>query len=231
MKSKILTKSNATNRKAVQAIELAYKALKGGSRRWRKDRARAYEGAAMWAFLNVLSDVPADLVRTHNGGYFVADSRGELVPTLNGCPGWVSIYDDEKGAVLILKAKTGDQLAQKVLHRIAANFIDDDCSLPPNLRAYVADSLKSEASDPPPRRRGVDPYAKDARNFEIASVIAEIIKLGFHPTRNRATTKSESACSVVTTALARCGEHLSEPAVEKIWMKFAGSFNEDVNES
>ena len=185
----------------------------------------------MWAFLNVLSDVPANRAKKHNGGRFVADDRGELVPILNGCPGWVSIYDDEKGAELIVKARSGDQLAHKVLCQIAAFFIRDDCSQPPQLRTYIVDSLQSEASDPPPRRRGVDPLANESRNFRIAWAIGEVIKLGFHPTRNRATADTQSACSVVTAALAKCGVHLSEPAVEKIWIQFADSFREDLSGS
>jgi hypothetical protein len=225
------TKPKAADSEVIAAIELAYNSLKDGSWHRLRDRARAYEGARMWAFLNALSDVPANREKKHNGGRFVTDDRGELVPILNGCPGWVSIYDDEKGAELIVKAKGGDQLAHKVLCGIAACFIRDDCSLPPHLRKYFVVSLQSEASDPPPRRRGVDLYTNESRNFRIAWAVAEVIKLGFRSTRNRATKDSESACSVVTAALAKCGVHLSEPAVEKIWTQFMDSFSEGLSES
>jgi hypothetical protein len=62
------------------------------------------------------------------------------------------------------------------------------------------------------------------RDLRVAQMVARVAERGFPPTRNAAS-RTESACSIVSTALQRCGVHMSERRVEGIWnnvrIKFA----------
>jgi hypothetical protein len=133
------------------------------------------------------------------------------------------IYDDGKGEQLIVKAERGDQVAHRVLCYFAAGFVRGGCALPPRLRQYIATSLHSQAKEPPRRGRGRDAYANSTRDFYVALTVSRIMGLGFLPTRNRAT-KSESACSITAKALAKCGLHMDESNVERIWRQFEQAF-------
>jgi hypothetical protein len=88
--------------------------------------------------------------------------------------------------------------------------------MPAHLRKYIATYLREQSRKAPERRRGRDPYANYYRDTKIASVVRELVDLGYQPTRNRAS-DNESACSIVARALEKMGVHLSVPAVEKIW--------------
>jgi hypothetical protein len=220
-----------TPEEVTDAIELAYESLQQDLPHWR-DGSSGYEDVARWAWFNVLTDIRAGSIVEHDGTYdLVYDCDGRLVPKFLGTPGRHHIYDDEeKGAELIAKAANGDDVAHNVLCKIAAAFVEGGCAMPARLREYITEALRSQAREAPQRRRGQDPYANHGRNFCVACAILHVVKLGFRPTRNRAT-EDESACSIVAQALAKFGIHLSDSAVEKIWGQFARVFSEELSES
>ena len=89
--------------------------------------------------------------------------------------------------------------------------------MPPPLRDYICEVLS--------KTRGLRrTYAAD-RDGHIAEAVYVAARRGFRPTRNEATRDKEkpgepagqSACSIVTKALARVGVPMSERNVEDIW--------------
>jgi hypothetical protein len=221
-----------TTRNVSEAIDLAYEWLSEYAPRWRESDQAAYYGAITWEELLVCSDVPRGSAIERDGVYLVHDDEAQLVPIMSGGgPGRHNIYDDEKGERLIARARDGDPVAQKLIFLIAARFVEGGCAMPRRLRAYMAELLYSQARGIPQGRRGQKPYAKFTRNFDVACIILEVVKLGFHPTRNRATQESESACSVVAKALVKLGVHMSDSAVEKVWAQFSEVLSEELAES
>ena len=184
-----------------------------------------YEEAWEWEWSVALSTIDVATVIERNGVSLVHDSEGVLVPQFASAGNSVGIYDDNKGRPLIAKARAGDQVAHKVLCFFAAGFVKAGCEMPSGLREYVAATLRSQAKEAPAPRKGRDPYDNSTRNFHIALTVYRVVRLGFQPTRNRAT-KSESACSITQKALARCGLHMEESNVEKIWSQFAPAFKD-----
>jgi hypothetical protein len=207
----------------VGAIETAYAHLKEGPPTWKQDSPE-FEKAWSWEMLIVLSPIDAETGVERDGLRLVSDEAGRLVPKFGWSPrGLASIYDDKKGERLISKASAGDQAAHKVLCKVAADFVAGGCTMPTRLREYITEALRSQAEEEQQRRRGQDPYANFTRNFHIASTVLQVTRLGFRPTRNRATER-ESACSITAHALAKSGLHLTESAVEKIWGQFSRVF-------
>ena len=206
-----------TPEKVSHAVQVAYRSLKFWSEDWEFWRkAGGYLHAELIAAASVRLILPGAEVIERNGYEVLYDLDGQLVPKLAQYPEGPAIYDDVKGAAMVAKAIDGDHVAPKVLFWIAARFVESGCAMPNHLRRYVAGALELRSRVAPPRQRGPDPYAKHARDGDIAEVVGKIVELGFRPTRNRAT-ETESACSIVAKALAMMGLHLSVPAIEKIW--------------
>jgi hypothetical protein len=87
------------------------------------------------------------------------------------------------------------------------------------LRAYIRDRLlegMAPKTKPKRGRNSKDTWGRDA--VIVGRLIPPLLDR-FKPTRNDATKDTESACSIVTAALARVGIHLSEKQVEGIWGK------------
>lgn len=205
-----------TSEKIAEAIHFAYQNLKRDSIFWETD-VPGYLHVRMSESMRVLTKMPWGNIVERDGHQLVRDKEGQLVPKLGERTGeFFSVYDDDKGERLIAKAVSGDQVAHNVLGRIAARFIESGCVMPMRLRAYIAETLFLQFKKAPQPRRGQDPYANHLRDIDIARAVREVVKLGFNPTRNRAT-ETESACSIVAQALANLGIHRSVPAIEKIW--------------
>lgn len=215
------------------AIELAEASLKQDEQYLRRSERSGYEQALSWEELINCLEVRGPPVE-RDDQRLVYDKDGNLVPTMSGsfpAINWYNIYDDEKGERLIARAASGDAVAFGLLCIVAARFVEAGCAMPERLRKYIADFLFSQPKAAgESRRRGPAPYGNHTRNFYIACTIHHIVKEGFKPTRNRATTEVESACSIVAKALPKIGVHLSESAVEKIWGEFSESFLSETDE-
>lgn len=70
----------------------------------------------------------------------------------------------------------------------------------------------------PPRPRGRHEFANYFRDRAICMAIRDLVGLGFTATRSHAAA-GDSACDVVTEALARMGQAISYDAVEKVWVR------------
>jgi hypothetical protein len=89
--------------------------------------------------------------------------------------------------------------------------------MPPHLRDYICGVLSKE--------KGLRRTYAAGRDGHIAYAVWDATCRGFSPTRNEATRRKEalgepaaqSACSIVTKALARVGVHMSERSIEDIW--------------
>ena len=126
-------------------------------------------------------------------------------------------YVDEKGQVLIERAKNGDADADAVLCRIGAQFVLHGEEMPHHLRVYIFTVLMKLYDAPPPRRKGGDRYAKFGRNRFIVEMVSQLQEVGYRPTRNRATCAQRSGCSIVAEAFSRVGIAIDEAAIEKVW--------------
>jgi hypothetical protein len=110
-------------------------------------------------------------------------------------------------------------------HRIDARdaILDlPDGTLPEHVRDLILEMLSPK---PVSRKRGR--YSQDefwARDQFIVKAVECVVARGFAPTRNQAS-EHQSACSIVTAALARLGENLSEAAVVKIWRNRGPTFS------
>ena len=78
---------------------------------------------------------------------------------------------------------------------------------------------------PPARRRG-RPSQRRNLHVQIAGAVAMLVEdAGLRPTRSHSgwRQRGPSACSIVTAALERMGEHLDERTVEGIWNRYRRS--------
>jgi hypothetical protein len=112
------------------------------------------------------------------------------------------------------------------LHQLAAAglYVMQDKTIPEDIRMIICDLVLGKVAESGgragPRRQGR--YVKGAfwrRDLRIAQAVALIVERGFLPTRNDAsrTNRSQSACSIVSTALKRRGVHMSDRTLEDIW--------------
>jgi hypothetical protein len=132
-----------------------------------------------------------------------------VVEDNNGVP--VLSYTGTDANSVIALAIGGDAVAHQALCLVAARLTAKKETLPLALQQYVvgaASQLK--------RGKKGNPAVNALRDDAIFDAIEIVIKLGFKPTRNRAS-KHESACSIVAKALADCRAALSEGEVETIW--------------
>ena len=164
-----------TPEKVEDAVGLAYHSLKESAPFWRNKEASGFKDAVMWQSI-VVSDMLFGLPIME---------RGELrfvlrVQPDEESPGSYQVYDEEKGARLIDRARTGDCAAEYVLCDIAAGFLESGRGLPKGLREYIAEKLRS-VGDERRKRRGRDPNANHPRNFHVAWTIRNVMMLDSGP--------------------------------------------------
>ena len=155
------------------------------------------------------------LTAAKNGGAFSAVSgrsaaREQMLRALE-----CSAFDSEGAASAIELASQGDRDARVAVHTAIARFIAINEPLPLALRAYLLRLL--DVGWVGPAKRGVNPNNDLARNQWICAAIAAVTPYGFQPTRNTATSGTESACSIVAEELEKLGENFSEGAINSIW--------------
>ena len=88
-------------------------------------------------------------------------------------------------------------------------------------RAYLSDlaAMLADGDQIKTGKRGRPPQRRN-RHVQIADAIAMlVVDADLNPTRSHVERRlrTPSACSIVTAALARLGEHLDERTVEGIW--------------
>ena len=93
------------------------------------------------------------------------------------------------------------------------------------LRDYVCRRLSGDMPPPPVKpARGRSADDNRWRNVSIVNLIPPLLRAGFPPTRNEAT-ETESACSIVSQALATIEIKLGEKAIAKIWARYPSRHN------
>jgi hypothetical protein len=124
-------------------------------------------------------------------------------------------YHISQGNKVMALARKGDPAAQKAVRYIASLFLDAGQEMPEPLRRYITEDLRGKIK--PRAGPGRRLHTNAARDFMIASAVARLTKQGLPPTRNRASIKGYSACSIAKNVLEDFGIHLTESAVEKIY--------------
>ena len=123
----------------------------------------------------------------------VYDGDGQLVPPecLVGLQAWLlKSTMTIKARNLLAKAEDGEDVAHNLLCLIAARFVKGGCAMPAAIaRIHSPKALKSQASVTL-HSGGVDAILMPIMlwNFYVAcAILLYVVKLGFCPTRNRAT--------------------------------------------
>jgi len=129
-------------------------------------------------------------------------------------------WNEESMRALAEQANRGEAEATRVLREAAAELLRQRQALPDSLSAWVSDYLADDRRGKRQSRRGRKPHANFRRDYGLTLAVKRMMRepWGFAPTRNRATTTAESACSIVHQALRGLGVGgLSERGIEKIW--------------
>lgn len=128
-------------------------------------------------------------------------------------------FDDAKATGVIAQAWSGNEDAEQVLRGVAAGMLRRGWPLPPNLRQFTLEIL--EGRQPAQRRRGRKADHLRMRDTYIAMAVSGVVRLGYHPMRNREMKNRESAgdsaCSIVARACAELKIYVTERRIEKIW--------------
>jgi hypothetical protein len=124
-------------------------------------------------------------------------------------------------AGLISLAQAGWLVAHQLLWRMAEFLTKIGDPLPHWLQRYIVGSARDRRPTGR-RKRGRDPLSNLFRDIVIAQAVAMVTQAyRLRPTRNAATT-AECGCSIVRTALAAEGSHMSEATVTSIWRWYEG---------
>jgi hypothetical protein len=113
---------------------------------------------------------------------------------------------------VIEQALGGDRIAHEALCNVAAHLTDFGRVVPAKLQRYIIDAARAAAVG----KRGRHPVTNLLRDDAIFHVVEKVVGQGLKATRNEVHS-GDSACSIVSTALARCGINMSESAVVTIW--------------
>ena len=121
------------------------------------------------------------------------------------------------GQYLIEKAIAGNVMIDAVLRKVINEKVLADEALPPNLKQYFTNHIMLVGRDVKKVNKGGRPAADFLiRNAVVHRVVEAMMGRGFHLDRNE-TPRGESACSIVSTALAELDVALDEKSIAKIW--------------
>ena len=128
----------------------------------------------------------------------------------------------EAGLAEIFFSECSDPYCDRLLCNAAAMILQATGGIADKrLRDYACRRLSGDMPPPPvkpARGRGADDNRW--RNVCIVGyLIPPLLRAEFPPTRNEAT-ETESACSIVSQALAKIGIKLGEKAIAKIWARY-----------
>jgi hypothetical protein len=132
-------------------------------------------------------------------------------------------YDEDLITLLVELANDGVHEAHSVLCDIAKDkWKRRQMPLPP-LEEYIFGRLEQSS---PKRRPGASPFKYFSRNDTIAQAVELLVEeFGLRPTRNDATYDVESACSVVSRALADIEIPMTEDAVKDAYYRGRRLYN------
>ena len=139
--------------------------------------------------------------------------------------GDMMIYDP--GLAEILFSECSDPCCDRLLCNAAAMILQATGGIADKrLRDYACHRLSGDMSRPPVKpARGRSADDNRWRNVCIVGyLIPPLLRAEFPPTRNEAT-ETESACSIVSQALAKIGIKLGEKAIAKIWARYPSFHN------
>jgi hypothetical protein len=134
--------------------------------------------------------------------------------------GGLMVYDP--GLAEILFSECSDPYCDRLLCNAAATILQATGGIADKrLRDYACRRLSGDMKPPPVKpARGRSADDNQWRNVCIVGyLIPPLLRAEFSPTRNEAT-ESESACSIVSKALAKIGIKLGEKAIAKIWARY-----------
>jgi hypothetical protein len=108
--------------------------------------------------------------------------------------------------------------ADEALRRLAAEFLKRGETMPKALQDYIVEVLRAPL---PPSNFTTLRGGRASRDLSIASTVETIAReFGLKPTRNTASRKHVSACSIVAEVLANLKINLSEDSVENAWKEY-----------
>ena len=126
------------------------------------------------------------------------------------------VYDAKAAAGFMAGAKSGDYVCDRVICNAAALVLSATKAIGDNsLRMYAFDAL-SRSALPTRDAQGTKNIFRDHVIWRW--LMLPLVKAGFNPTGNDAN-ESESATSIVSTALKRIGLDLSERRIAEIWTR------------
>ena len=134
--------------------------------------------------------------------------------------GGLMVYDP--GLAEILFSECSDPYCDRLLCNAAATILQATGGIADKrLRDYACRRLSGDMPPPPVKpARGRSADDNQWRNVCIVGyLIPPLLRAEFSPTRNEAT-ESESACSIVSQALAKIGIKLREKTIAKIWARY-----------
>jgi hypothetical protein len=118
---------------------------------------------------------------------------------------------------LIEKAVAGDVAVNTVLRKVISEKLLVNETLSPNLRQFLVNHIVLIGRNTQRANKGGRPAADfNLRDSVIYATVETTIDRGFRPTRNEIP-RSESACSIVASALEGLGVTLSEKTIAGIW--------------
>ena len=130
------------------------------------------------------------------------------------------VYDP--GLAEILFSECSEPYCDRLLCNAAAMILQASGGIADErLRDYACGRLSGDMPPPPVKpARGRSADDNQWRNVCIVGyLIPPLLRAEFPPTRNEAT-ETESACSIVSKALAKIGIKLGEKAIAKIWARY-----------
>jgi hypothetical protein len=133
--------------------------------------------------LSILHEVDGDKPPASLG------SQPIFIPVFDGIDAQPMVYDEVKAETFIERARRRrDPDADAVLCEIGAAFTDDSrFTMPPALRTYIGERLRSlaaEVSTRSRRPRGRKIHTNLRRNLAIVTAVAELVGRGFNATRS-----------------------------------------------
>jgi hypothetical protein len=145
---------------------------------------------------------------------FASQAGLDFIRWHDGPDGLEERFTERNAERVIAQANTGNQIAHEALCRAAEHLTVRGKALPLQLQYYVVGAAIQLKKGGKGKRLHV---FNDLRDGAIFHALEVVMMFGFNATRNAGHKEEiESACSIVSLALGKCGAALSESQVTKI---------------